>query len=283
MLTCYRSLAETPRSASSMATATRSSRRLTLMRVRKRLCLRQFLLKMYHFTKTGSGQTQGKLKKEMRLLVGTFPPGSTWRRNPIPSCNCDAGSGCKPAGSNNSGGAAAYENGSSPVPRGFDCPFGTNFDVPFDYGYGQYFWSEERTHTPMFIMVDKVRAPAERGEWVLRWRWDVEQNPQVRPHLSLSYMSMYSLHQTYAFVYIVSSQGHRFDSACEIILGPIAGVDALCGHHRRVRSSMKRAVRFGGCEAAACGGVSRGTDWLVCVSMNKQMDRCYSTVSSQSA
>ena len=72
------------------------------------------------------------------------------------------------------------------MPRGFDCPFGTNFDVPFDYGYGQYFWSEKRTHTPMFIMVDKVRAPTERGEWVLRWRWDVEQNPQVRAHLSLS-------------------------------------------------------------------------------------------------
>ena len=28
-------------------------------------------------------------------------------------------------------------------------------------------------------IVDKVRAPATKGQYVLRWRWDVEQNPQV--------------------------------------------------------------------------------------------------------
>jgi len=127
----------------------------------------------------GRGQ---KIIPAQDVTEGTFPAGSAWRRNPIPSCNCDAGTTCKAAGSNNSAGFASYTNGSNPVPRGFDCPFGTNFDVPFDYGYGQYFWSEAWTHTPMFVMVDKVRAPTVRGEWVLRWRWDVEQNPQVWTH-----------------------------------------------------------------------------------------------------
>jgi hypothetical protein len=35
--------------------------------VRKRHFLRHFILKMHHFTKPGSGQTQGKLKKEWRF------------------------------------------------------------------------------------------------------------------------------------------------------------------------------------------------------------------------
>jgi hypothetical protein len=30
----------------------------------------------------------------MQVSEGTFPPGSTWRRNPIPACNCDAGKQC---------------------------------------------------------------------------------------------------------------------------------------------------------------------------------------------
>ena len=33
-----------------------------------------------------------------------------------------------------------------------------------------------------WVMVDTVRAPAARGEYVLRWRWDTEQNPQVWTH-----------------------------------------------------------------------------------------------------
>jgi hypothetical protein len=31
-------------------------------------------------------------------------------------------------------------------------------------------------------MVDTVRAPAKRGDYVMRWRWDTEQNPQVWTH-----------------------------------------------------------------------------------------------------
>ena len=33
-----------------------------------------------------------------------------------------------------------------------------------------------------WVMVDRVRAPAARGEYVLRWRWDAEQNPQIWTH-----------------------------------------------------------------------------------------------------
>ena len=27
--------------------------------------------------------------------VGTYPPGSQWRKNPVPMCNCDIGLNCK--------------------------------------------------------------------------------------------------------------------------------------------------------------------------------------------
>jgi hypothetical protein len=29
------------------------------------------------------------------------------------------------------------------------------------------------------VIVDNVRVPEAAGEYVLRWRWDTEQNPQV--------------------------------------------------------------------------------------------------------
>jgi hypothetical protein len=68
-------------------------------------------------------------------------------------------------------------NGTNPIPTGFQCPFGTMFDVPFDYGYGQHVWNNppDTPQALVWVMVDEVRAPAERGEYVLRWRWDVEQ------------------------------------------------------------------------------------------------------------
>ena len=56
--------------------------------------------------------------------------------------------------------------------------------MPFDYGYGQQIWNlkppEAGEAADDWVIVDKVRAPANPGKYVLRWRWDVEQNPQVR-------------------------------------------------------------------------------------------------------
>eukprot|EP00041_Stephanoeca_diplocostata_P014358 m.260040 g.260040 ORF g.260040 m.260040 type:complete len:375 (-) comp19673_c0_seq1:330-1454(-) len=119
---------------------------------------------------------------------GTFPEGSTWRLNPIPACNCDKGFMCSPTDKKSEGGARySYANTGSPVPAGFACPTGTQFPVPFDYGYGQQVWNltpdKAGAAADTWVIVDKVQVPATiTGEYVLRWRWDVEQNPQIWTH-----------------------------------------------------------------------------------------------------
>ena len=115
---------------------------------------------------------------------GTFPAGSVWRVNPIPACNCDHGYDCQRTGTAPN---LAYANGTQPSPKGFNCPTGTHFPVPFDYGYGQQVWNLKGPDTSglaadTWQIVDAVRAPAAAGEYVLRWRWDAEQNPQIWTH-----------------------------------------------------------------------------------------------------
>ena len=34
------------------------------------------------------------------------------------------------------------------------------------------------------VIVDRLKVPAAKGEYVLRWRWDVEQNSQIWSHCS---------------------------------------------------------------------------------------------------
>ena len=79
-----------------------------------------------------------------------------------------------------------YYNGSNPNPKGYDCPTGTQFPVPFDYGYGHQMWTidteSDPKAAPTWMIVDQVRAPAVAGEYVLRWRWDTEQNSQIWTH-----------------------------------------------------------------------------------------------------
>ena len=117
---------------------------------------------------------------------GTLPAGSAWRLNPIPACNCDKGFDCARNDTTSEGGARlAYADGEQPTPKGFDCPTGTQAPVPFDYGYGQQVWSLADPKAPdnaLWVIVDRVRAPAAKGDYVLRWRWDAEQNPQVWTH-----------------------------------------------------------------------------------------------------
>lgn len=58
---------------------------------------------------------------------GTYPKGSTWRRNPVPACNCDGGgaaytgTGCKTSTIDDKDGIMspdlAYWNGSQPMPK----------------------------------------------------------------------------------------------------------------------------------------------------------------------
>jgi hypothetical protein len=116
------------------------------------------------------------------VAEGTFPEGSAWRRNPIPACNCDGGDGCQGVNASNAGGRQSYAADAPPSPFGFPCAHGTMFPVPFEYGYGQHVWNNPpgSPQALTWVMVDSVQVPAARGEYVLRWRWDAEQNPQVR-------------------------------------------------------------------------------------------------------
>ncbi len=114
---------------------------------------------------------------------GTFPEGSQWRKNPIPMCNCDIGVGCgKGKGSRET---KPYPNsylkpGQEPkicdtgimFPSSWDDGVGTGFDYSVGvYGFGAF----------MFTMTDTVKVPEtlESGQYVLSWRWDCEQTPQV--------------------------------------------------------------------------------------------------------
>jgi hypothetical protein len=126
-----------------------------------------------------------------RTTEGVFPINSTWTRLPIPACTGpfggSAGSGCGKAKRNFEGGAPLKEM-FPPVP-----PFKTEAGL---YGFGlgscqvdgelgddasctedEYaFWKEFFA----FNIVDVVKVPEGlKGEYVLSWRWVVEQTPQV--------------------------------------------------------------------------------------------------------
>jgi hypothetical protein len=119
-----------------------------------------------------------------RTSLGTFPADSQWTRNPIAPCWGDVG-----------GASTPFQ-----FPEINQCkrtqfpailqdvvparpPY---FPLPGLYGYGvgsigraiawDYFTDRFKFH-----IVDKVHVPEElpAGEYVLSWRWDVEQSPQV--------------------------------------------------------------------------------------------------------
>eukprot|EP00036_Acanthoecidae_sp_10tr_P011490 CAMPEP_0182926672 /NCGR_PEP_ID=MMETSP0105_2-20130417/12203_1 /TAXON_ID=81532 ORGANISM="Acanthoeca-like sp., Strain 10tr" /NCGR_SAMPLE_ID=MMETSP0105_2 /ASSEMBLY_ACC=CAM_ASM_000205 /LENGTH=318 /DNA_ID=CAMNT_0025064573 /DNA_START=135 /DNA_END=1091 /DNA_ORIENTATION=- len=116
------------------------------------------------------------------VSVGTFPMGSTWRVNPIPACSCDFGRGCRVNGSSSMTRAYSECSGCAYSECGKSVP--TEFPVPFPFGYGQQIWDRQRPSADAddWIIVDKVEVPSQTGEYVLRWRWDTEQNPQVWTH-----------------------------------------------------------------------------------------------------
>merc|ERR1712032_956308 len=105
----------------------------------------------------------------MRTNQGTTPVGKTWTRNPIPSWKCATGSP-------HSGRFAGIAGNPS------DCKE-FNFHPPqanlAGYGYSEH--QEELSF--MWSIVDKVQVPANLdGDYVLSWRWDSEQTPQVWAH-----------------------------------------------------------------------------------------------------
>merc|ERR1712002_981597 len=96
-----------------------------------------------------------------RTTEGTFPFGSEWSKNPIPNC---AGLG---------GGYVDEDN---------TCPEGLQFPAPAEGLFGQ----GANVHTPNTIdfnwtLMDEVVVPSDLapGDYVLSFRWDCEQTPQV--------------------------------------------------------------------------------------------------------
>jgi hypothetical protein len=111
---------------------------------------------------------------------GTFPAGSQWRKNPVPMCNCDIGQGC---GKSSSDMYAPYSaTHLRPGQTAERCPTGLQFPTKWDDGHGNGgYGTKGALGSFPFTMVDKVKVPADMaaGEYVLSWRWDCEQTPQV--------------------------------------------------------------------------------------------------------
>merc|ERR1712232_551614 len=110
-----------------------------------------------------------------RTSKGTFPAGSVWTKNPIPAC-----------GQLNGG----VGDGECQAPPQFDPP------LPGLYGYGSAtcFQGSAGGHKQCtaerakffkdhfnFNIIDQVTVPKglDLGEYVLSFRWDCEQTPQV--------------------------------------------------------------------------------------------------------
>lgn len=110
----------------------------------------------------------------VRLDVGTHPEGSQWTRNPIPACS-------------GPGGGSKHEDKVCNTPQ-FEPP------LPGLYGFGvgrcnsglpgqqcsqeEYdYWTEKFN----FNIIDMVKVPANlpKGDYLLSFRWDCEQTPQI--------------------------------------------------------------------------------------------------------
>lgn len=127
------------------------------------------------------------------VAAGTHPAGSVWRRNPIPGCACDWGRDCQVNGTDSL--KRAYRgygpSGAEAAAECHECKYAEcgrhvalQFAEPFEYGHGQQIWDRPVGHVDAddWVIVDRVRVPSTAGEFVLRWRWDTEQNPQIWSH-----------------------------------------------------------------------------------------------------
>ena len=139
--------------------------------------------------------------------VGTHPAGSMWRKNPVPMCNCDLGylCGVKDAGVAAAGtrGAGAYKPTADvgpvdaktmftpynktnfhPGQTSSVCPTGVQYPSMWDDGLGGPPYEPGtgmQQSTYRYEMIDELKVPTNipAGEYVLSWRWDCEETPQV--------------------------------------------------------------------------------------------------------
>ena len=109
-------------------------------------------------------------------LKKTFWRPGTWRRNPVPACNCDSGFTC-----GGDGGDEAQPYEPQPNPGG-QCSTGLQFAAPIPQLFGFYVSNAAPHDTPLSIvsLMDEVAVPPGlEGEYLLSFRWDCEQTPQV--------------------------------------------------------------------------------------------------------
>jgi hypothetical protein len=123
---------------------------------------------------------------------GTTPPNSVWRRNPIPPCKGASGGCC--------GDTCGAAFGTEPTdyqfaPPGLDIT--RNMSAPFvnrtanvqrdEYigGFGMGGGCDWDTPTTLdnyqsYVVLDELRVPrVPAGDYILSWRWDVEQGNQI--------------------------------------------------------------------------------------------------------
>jgi hypothetical protein len=111
------------------------------------------------------------------VAESTFPEGSVWRQMPVPACNCDMGDRCAVDG-NSSLHLRSYAD--EPHANCTKCTTGLQFPAPFLEGCGHMISMQVTgIAKDTWAIVDRVRVPEKAGDYVLRWRWDIEQNPQV--------------------------------------------------------------------------------------------------------
>ena len=116
---------------------------------------------------------------------GTYPPRSTWSRNPIPRVNDDnvgIGSWANQQGCPGPAGRSPPAAGYDPTCLQFEPP------CPQDDGHHPFAWSTDGSGQgpcsgdwTAGVIEDRVVVPAhlDAGEYVLSWRWDAEETAQI--------------------------------------------------------------------------------------------------------
>jgi len=111
--------------------------------------------------------------KTKRTTNGTYPAGSQWTRIPVPACD-----GINGITTTHPDGGLVLDGlcGDDPTDTQFPPPA----DVGHLYGYGVDYMNNGEPALN-FNIVDQLKVPEnlEEGEYVLSWRWDCEQTPQI--------------------------------------------------------------------------------------------------------
>ena len=106
------------------------------------------------------------------MCASTFPAGSAWRRNPVPACNWTRATTAPPRPGPRPAADEEEDEGANTPETGYQ------FTPPWPAGSG----TGARARTTAEIAsssVGQLRVPDQKGEYVLSWRWDCENSPQI--------------------------------------------------------------------------------------------------------